>query len=61
MKITNGWAAINKQSDKINITVRIGPINLFSIQGDKSQKYLKVVVLSFSFIWGNTEEAEKQI
>ena len=47
MKTINSWKSKVKQSDKIDITVRISSLSVFELNIDFSKKFYRLVILNF--------------
>jgi hypothetical protein len=47
MKTINSWKSKVKQSDKIDITVRISSLSIFELNIDFSKKSYRLVILNF--------------
>lgn len=48
MKFRNNWKIHNKQWDKFQLKLRIGKIDIFTLEGDVGSKFYMITVLNFS-------------
>jgi|APSaa5957512576_1039674.scaffolds.fasta_scaffold75234_1 hypothetical protein len=49
MKFVNGWNAFNKQYDKIDITLRVSFLTIFSLKIDVSDDTVSFTLFNFAF------------
>ena len=63
MKFTNGWKASNKQTDKCQLKLRIGSVDVLNIDIDISDKKYSLTILNLkvSFVITQPSEAENSI
>jgi hypothetical protein len=48
MKIRNNWNVHNKQWDKFQIKLRVGKIDIISIEIDKSRSFYMITLFNFT-------------
>ncbi len=48
MKIRNNWTVRNKQWDKLQLRIRIGKIDVFTVEVDISRSFYMLTLLNFS-------------
>jgi lysophospholipid acyltransferase (LPLAT)-like uncharacterized protein len=48
MKFRNNWTVQNKQWDKFQIRLRLGKIDVFTIEIDVSREFYMIAILNFS-------------
>lgn len=48
MKFRNNWTVRNKQWDKFELRIRVGKIDLFTVEVDVSRSFYMLTILNFS-------------
>lgn len=48
MKFRNNWTVRNKQWDKFEIRLRVGKIDVFTVEVDVSRSFYMLTVINFS-------------
>ena len=48
MKFRNNWKIHNKQWDKLQLKLRLGKIDVFTLEADISSKFYMITILNFS-------------
>jgi hypothetical protein len=48
MKVRNSWKSKNKMWDKFSIRIRLGAVDIFTLEADISRKFYMLSVMNFT-------------